>query len=62
MVDFNGVPLDVVIIIVAVLTNITAIRRIVWVFQHGAGVPLDDGLSGGLPPKEGKGRSGDAAT
>lgn len=60
--DFNGVPLDVVIIIVAVLTNITAIRRIVWVFQHGAGVPLDDGLSGGLPPKERKGRSGEAAT
>jgi len=60
--DFNGVPLNVAIILVAALTNITAIRRIVWVFQHGAGVPLDDGLSGGAPPKEGKGGSGDAAT
>jgi hypothetical protein len=26
---------------VAVLTNLTAIQRIVWVYQHGRGVPLD---------------------
>jgi CDP-diacylglycerol--glycerol-3-phosphate 3-phosphatidyltransferase len=41
--DFDGLFLSLVIILVAVLTNITAIHRIVWVFQHGAGVPLDDG-------------------
>jgi CDP-diacylglycerol--glycerol-3-phosphate 3-phosphatidyltransferase len=60
--DFNGLPLDIAIIVVAVLTNVTAIHRIVWVFQHAAGVPLDDGLSGGTTPKEGKGGSGEAAT
>lgn len=60
--DFNGVVLTGVIIIVAILTNITAIQRIVWVFQHGAGVPLDDGLSGGPTPMEGKGDSGEETT
>ena len=38
---WNGLVLDVIIIIVAVLTNLTAIQRIVWVYQHGRGVPLD---------------------
>jgi CDP-diacylglycerol--glycerol-3-phosphate 3-phosphatidyltransferase len=60
--DFDGIPLDIVIIIVAVLTNITAVRRIVWVYHRVAGVPLDDGLSGGRPPKEGKGGSGERAS
>jgi len=60
--DFNGLFLSLVIILVAVLTNITAIHRIVWVFQHGAGVPLDDGLSGVRAPKEEKGGSGHAGT
>jgi CDP-diacylglycerol--glycerol-3-phosphate 3-phosphatidyltransferase len=40
--DFNGVVLDVIIIILAVLANLTAIQRIVWVYKHGTGVPLDD--------------------
>ncbi len=48
---WNGLVLDVIIILVAVLTNITAIHRIVWVHRHGAGVPLDDGLLGGGAPK-----------
>ena len=60
--DLNAVPLDLAIMFVAVLTNVTAIQRIVWVFQHAAGVPLDDGFSGGSPPKEGKGGSGEAET
>jgi CDP-diacylglycerol--glycerol-3-phosphate 3-phosphatidyltransferase len=60
--DFDGLVLNFVIILVAVLTNFTAIHRIVWVFQHGAGVPLDDGRSGGSPPGKGKGGSGDAGT
>jgi hypothetical protein len=25
-----------------VLTNLTAIQRIVWVYQHARGVPLDE--------------------
>ena len=57
--DFNGVVLTSVIVIVAILTNITALQRIVWVYQHGAGVPLDDGLSRGPTPTEGKGSSGE---
>jgi len=53
--DFNGLFLSLVIVLVAVLTNITAIHRIVWVFQHGAGVPLDDGPSGEPAPTDEKG-------
>lgn len=60
--DFDGLFLSLVIILVAVLTNITAIHRIVWVFQHGAGVPLDDGPTGGRAPMDGKGGSGYAGT
>ena len=40
---WGGKLLSVIIIIVAVLTNITAIHRIVWVYQHGKGIPLDGG-------------------
>jgi CDP-diacylglycerol--glycerol-3-phosphate 3-phosphatidyltransferase len=60
--DFDGVVLTGVIIIVAILTNVTAIQRIVWVFQHGAGVPLDDGLSGGSTPVKGNGDSSEETT
>ncbi len=52
--DFDGVVLDFAIIIVAVLTNVTAIQRILWVYRHGAGVPLDDGLTGGESPEKGR--------
>lgn len=38
---WGGVVLDIIIIIVAVLTNLTAIQRMVWVYQHAKGVPLD---------------------
>ena len=38
----NGIVLKVVIIALAVLTNLTAFQRIVWVYQHARGVPLDD--------------------
>ena len=38
---WNGIVLSVAIIIVAILTNVTAIQRIVWVYKHGTGVPLD---------------------
>ena len=38
---WGGLMLDIVIIIVAVLTNLTAIQRIIWTYQHARGVPLD---------------------
>jgi CDP-diacylglycerol--glycerol-3-phosphate 3-phosphatidyltransferase len=40
--DFNGAVLKSVIILVAVLTNMTAIQRIVWVWRNAAEVPIDD--------------------
>lgn len=39
---WQGLVLKVVIIILAVLTNLTAFQRIVWVYQHARGVPLDE--------------------
>jgi CDP-diacylglycerol--glycerol-3-phosphate 3-phosphatidyltransferase len=39
---WNGLVLRWVIIIVAVLTNVTAIQRIVWVYRNAAGVHVDD--------------------
>ncbi len=38
---WSGLALDIIIITVAVLTNLTAIQRIVWVYRHAKGVPLD---------------------
>lgn len=38
---WDGLVLDVVIITVAVLTNLTAFQRIVWVYRHAKGVPLE---------------------
>ena len=43
---WNGFVLNLIIIIVAVLTNVTAIHRIVWVYKHGSGIPLNEGLDG----------------
>ncbi|HUG02144.1 MAG TPA: CDP-alcohol phosphatidyltransferase family protein [Longimicrobiales bacterium] len=37
---WNGIVLKVVIGILAVLTNITALQRIVWVYREVGGVPL----------------------
>jgi len=56
---WNGLVLSIIIIIVAVTTNLTAVQRIVWVYQHATGVPLEDGPSGRLPSLEGKGGSVD---
>ena len=39
--DWNGMVLKAVIAVLAVLTNLTAFQRIVWVYRHGAGVPLE---------------------
>jgi CDP-diacylglycerol--glycerol-3-phosphate 3-phosphatidyltransferase len=46
--DWHGLVLKVVIVILAVLTNVTAFQRIVWVYQHARGVPLDDERQRGL--------------
>ena len=39
---WDGLVLKGVIVILAVLTNLTAFQRIVWVYQHARGVPLDE--------------------
>lgn len=39
---WNGVVLKGIIIVLAVLTNITALQRIVWVYRNAAGVPVED--------------------
>ncbi len=39
---WDGLVLSTVIVIVAVLTNVTAIHRIYWVYKRAAGVPLDE--------------------
>ena len=41
--EWDGVVLSSVIVIVAVLTNVTAVHRIIWVYKRGTGVPLDNG-------------------
>lgn len=38
---WDGMVLSGVIVIVAVLTNVTAFHRIYWVYKQAAGVPLD---------------------
>ena len=40
---WGGMVLSVIIVVVAVLTNITAVHRILWVYKHGKGIPLDGG-------------------
>lgn len=39
--SWNGFVLSAIIVVFAILTNLTAIRRIVWVYRAAAGVPLD---------------------
>jgi CDP-diacylglycerol--glycerol-3-phosphate 3-phosphatidyltransferase len=39
--SWNGLILKVVIVILAVLTNLTAFQRIIWVYKNARGVPLD---------------------
>lgn len=40
--DMNGIVLKWVIVVVAVLTNLTALQRIWWVYRNAAGVPVED--------------------
>ncbi len=39
---WDGLVLKIILIVLAVTTVGTAIQRIVWVYRHGAGVPLDE--------------------
>lgn len=39
---WDGLVLKAAIIILAVTTIFTALQRIIWVYQHAAGVPLDE--------------------
>ena len=38
---WEGKVISIVIIVVALLTNVTAIQRIVWVQRHASGIPLE---------------------
>jgi CDP-diacylglycerol--glycerol-3-phosphate 3-phosphatidyltransferase len=38
--SWNGLVLKGVILVLAVLTNLTAFQRIVWVWKHARGVPI----------------------
>ena len=40
--SWDGLVISGVIVIFAVLTNYTAVRRILWVYKQAAGVPLDE--------------------
>ncbi|MGH7467242.1 MAG: CDP-alcohol phosphatidyltransferase family protein [Longimicrobiales bacterium] len=38
---WDGLALKIVIFLLAVLTNLTAFQRIIWVWRHARGVPLE---------------------
>ena len=38
---WDGLVVSGILVIMAVTTSLTAIQRIIWVYKHGAGVPLD---------------------
>lgn len=40
---WDGKAISIVIIVVALLTNVTALQRILWVYEHASGVPLEAG-------------------
>jgi len=42
---WSGIVISVIIVTVAVLTNLTALQRILWVYKHGTGVPLGGGIT-----------------
>ena len=49
---WDGLVLKGVILLLAILTNITALQRIIWVYQHARGVPLDAATSEPTEPVE----------
>ena len=41
---WDGLVLKIVIALTAILTNLTAIQRIHWVWKHAAGVPIEEAV------------------
>lgn len=39
---WDGLVISMIIVLMAVTTNLTAIQRIVWVYRNAAGVPLEE--------------------
>lgn len=50
--SWDGLVLKGVILLLAVLTNLTAIQRIVWVYRHARGVPLTESPTSRKPEPE----------
>lgn len=50
---WDGLVLKGVILILAILTNVTAFQRIVWVYRHASGVPLDAPVAAETSNQEG---------
>ncbi|MGH7507638.1 MAG: CDP-alcohol phosphatidyltransferase family protein, partial [Longimicrobiales bacterium] len=48
---WDGLVLKAVIVVLAVLTNLTAFQRMVWVYQHARGVPLDEPAPAPVEPE-----------
>jgi CDP-diacylglycerol---glycerol-3-phosphate 3-phosphatidyltransferase len=48
---WEGVVLMGILVVLAVTSIITATQRMVWVYQHAAGVPLDEEASGAVHEK-----------
>lgn len=42
---WGGIVISVIIVTVAILSNLTALQRIFWVYKHGTGVPLGSGIT-----------------
>lgn len=50
--SWDGLVLKGVILVLAILTNITAFQRIVWVYRRASGVPLDADIPAGTSTDE----------
>lgn len=50
--SWDGLVLKGVILVLAILTNITAFQRIVWVYRRASGVPLDAEIPAGTSTDE----------
>lgn len=54
---WDGLVLKGVIVLLAILTNVTAFQRIVWVYRRASGVPLDAPVPAGTSTTEGNSES-----
>lgn len=52
---WNGIVISGIIVLMAVTTNITAVQRMIWVYRHAGGVPLESPPAGkGTPAASSK--------